>query len=184
MRSALLVMLAVPLAAWFLVKPVRLLAPGWADIHCPTASVCVDDVVRFAAAAALHAEAMAFTATAATPLTATPRLIFFSTESCAQWFGPGARSAVTLGTFGTVIGPRAWQPHYVRHEMIHTLQAENTGVLRLLFKPKWFVEGMAYALSGDPRAPLAEPWESHRASFAAWYKTVGRQFLWVEAGKL
>lgn len=100
MRSALLVMLAVPLAAWLLVKPVRLLAPGWADIHCLTASVCVDDTARFATAAALHAEAMSFTATAATPLAHTPRVIFCSTESCAQWFGLGAGTAVVTGSSG------------------------------------------------------------------------------------
>jgi hypothetical protein len=68
-----------------------------------------------------------------------------------------------------VIGPRAWKPFYVRHELIHYSQAERLGTLSLLLKPQWFVEGMAYALSQDPRAPLAEPFESYRRSFLAWY---------------
>lgn len=51
--------------------------------------------------------------------------------------------------------PRGWEPHFVRHEMIHHLQAERLSTLTLLLKPRWFVEGMACALSDDPREPLA-----------------------------
>jgi hypothetical protein len=72
----------------------------------------------------------------------------------------------------------------VRHELIHYAQAERLGTLRLLFKPQWFVEGMAYALSQDPREPLTEPFESQRKRFRAWYAGVGKQGLWQAARDL
>jgi hypothetical protein len=109
---------------------------------------------------------------------------FCSSQACADYFGLGARSAVTLGTIGTVIGPRAWKAYYVRHELIHYLQARELGVPQLLLKPSWFVEGMAYGLSEDPRAPLAQPFETYRTEFFAWYKSVGKERLWIEGGRL
>jgi hypothetical protein len=54
----------------------------------------------------------------------------------------------------------------------------------MLFLPRWLVEGMAYALSEDPRLPLPEPQESERRQFMAWYAQVGRDRLWAEARKL
>jgi hypothetical protein len=91
---------------------------------------------------------------------------------------------VTLGTWGTVIGPKAWTDYYVRHELIHHLQGQRLGVLNTLLKPPWFVEGMAYALSGDPRAPLAEPFEGYRRTFSAWMDAVDKGKLWENAGGL
>lgn len=78
----------------------------------------------------------------------------------------------------------AWKPYYIRHELIHVLQAEQLGVLSLLRKPKWFVEGMAYALSEDPRVPLAEPFETDRAAFRKWYLTTNKVNVWRDAEKL
>lgn len=175
---------AVPLIAWFLVKPVRVLAPEFAGVSCLSASVCVDDAARLPEAAGLYAEGMAFVPGALGAIEGTPRMIFCASQACADSFGLGARSAVTLGTLGTVIGPRAWKPFYVRHELIHYAQAERLGTLSLLFKPPWFVEGMAYALSQDPRAPLTEPFEGHRARFLAWYGGVGKPSLWQAARAL
>jgi hypothetical protein len=61
LKVRLLVMLAVvPLLAWFLVKPVRVLAPQLAGVSCLSASVCVDDAARRQEAEGLRAEAMAF----------------------------------------------------------------------------------------------------------------------------
>jgi hypothetical protein len=98
-----------------------------------------------------------------------PWVVFCAQAACAEQFGLGTRSAVTVGTVGTVIGPKAWQPYYVRHELIHQLQAEQLGSVLLLLKPTWLIEGMAYALSDDPRPQLVEPWQAHRARFLAWY---------------
>ena len=184
-RLALLLFVVVPLAAWVLVKPVRVLAPGLVGIACGAeAPVCVDDPQRLQAANALHAEAVAFVSNTVAPLQRPPRVIFCSTNACADSFGLGARSAVTVANWGIVIGPRAWKPYYVRHELIHVLQGQRLGVMRRLFMPTWFVEGMAYGLSLDPRAPLAEPWERHRARFNAWAARIPRDQWWQEAGKL
>jgi len=133
---------------------------------------------------ALYDEASAFVAREVSPLQDSPRFVFCATDACASSFGLGVRSAVTLGLFGTVVGPRAWKPYYLRHEMIHVLQAERLGVFSLLFKPAWWVEGMAYGLSADPREPLAEPFQTERATFRAWWATIDRAQLWVLARDL
>jgi len=174
----------VPLMSWFMVKPVRVIAPQWAGVICADELICIDEVARLPEARGLYAEAAAFVSTRIAAPTSAPRLIFCATDVCAASFGLGSRSAVTLGRFGTVIGPGAWKPYYVRHEMIHHLQAEHIGVLRLLLKPSWFVEGMAYTLSEDPRQPLAEPFETDRRLFRKWFESIGAGSLWESAEAL
>lgn len=183
-RLALLLLVVTPAAAWMLVKPVRVLTPQWVGMDCATEAVCVEDKGELARATALHAEAQAFVVHTVGTLQAAPKVIFCSTERCADTFGLGARSAVTVGTFGTVVGPRAWKAYYLRHEMIHVLQAERIGVLGLLRKPAWFKEGMAYDLSEDPRTPLNEPFESQRSAFRQWYRSIGSTTLWEAADAL
>jgi hypothetical protein len=183
-RLALILFAIVPALAWAIVKPVRVLAPEWGGVTCTSATVCVDDLSKRAEAEALYAGAVAFVGEKVSPIPGRPRVTFCSSQACADYFGLGARSAVTLGTIGTVIGPRAWKAYYVRHELIHYLQARELGVPQLLLKPSWFVEGMAYGLSEDPRAPLAQPFETYRTEFFAWYKSVGKERLWIEGGRL
>jgi hypothetical protein len=183
-RLAVLILVVVPVTAWFLVKPVRVIAPGLVGITCPQESVCVDDMAKYQEANALHNEGAAFVASKLTPLRSSPKAIFCSTVACAETFGLGARSAVTVARFGTVIGPRAWKSYYVRHEMIHVLQGEQIGVIPLLLKPSWFVEGMAYALSEDPRKTLTEPFETDRKLFKSWYQTIGKDSVWSAAKEL
>ena len=183
-RLALLLLVVVPVAAWFAVRPVRVAAPTLAGVSCPGALICLDDLSRLAEAEQLYSDGLAFVSAAVSPLAGTPRVIFCSTEACANSFGLGARSAVTVGAVGTVIGPRAWKPHYLRHELIHQLQAQRLGTVALLFKPSWFVEGMAYALSEDPRPSLGEPLQGYRLRFLAWYQSMGKDDLWRRAGAL
>ena len=183
-RLAWLLCVLTPLAAWFLVKPVRVVAPQLFGLACPSEVLCVDDPSQAEVAMGLYAEAMRFVADTVTPIAGHPRLIFCSTASCAEAFGLGARSAVTVANAGTVIGPRAWKPYYVRHELIHYLQCERLGAVPLLFKPAWFVEGMAYGLSEDPRAPLAEPFEAYRRQFLGWYSSISPANLWAAGRKL
>jgi hypothetical protein len=183
-RLALILLVIAPLAAWWLVKPVRVLAPGLVGIDCSSGPVCVEDPAQLGVAEQLYGAAVADVGLTISPLAGAPLVIFCSSEACAESFGLGERSAVTLGTAGTVIGPRAWKPYYLRHELIHHLQGQRLGVLRRSLLPAWFVEGMAYSLSQDPRAPLAEPWESHRRRFAAWYGSIAKDQLWEAAGKL
>lgn len=118
-RLILLVLVIVPLIAWFLVKPVRVVAPGLVGITCPLDNICVDDPARLQEASALH-----------------------------------------------------------------VLQGEQIGVIRLMFKPSWFVEGMAYALSEDPRETLMEPFETDRKQFRKWYPSVGKESVWAAASDL
>lgn len=174
----------LPPAAWFIVKPVRVIAPGLVGVHCVSATICTDDPAHLGDARALYEEAQAFVSRQVAPIGEPPKVIFCWTQQCADAFGLGARAAVTVGTLGTVIGPRAWRYWLVRHEMIHYVQGRRLNVLALLLKPQWFVEGMAYALSEDPRRPLGEPWETDRRLFLDWYAKVGRERLWSEAQRL
>lgn len=183
-RLAFLLVFVVPIAAWMLVKPVRVLAPSLVGITCISEMVCTDDLSKSQEAVALYAEAHSFVSVRLNPFKTQPKVIFCATDHCADAFGLGARSAVTLGRFGTVIGPRAWKPYYVRHELIHVAQAEQLGTIQLLFKPQWFVEGMAYGLSEDPRPTLAEPFESNRVKFHQWLQTIDRRDLWKLASDL
>lgn len=183
-RLIAVLLIAVPLAAWAVVKPVRVAAPALVGLHCPAQGLCVDDEARRPEAERLYAEAMAFVSERVGAVDGRPRFVFCSTEACAETFGLGERSAVTLGTTGTVIGPRAWKPYYIRHELIHQLQAQEIGTLRLLLKPSWFSEGMAYALSEDPRPELMAPFQDDRARFQRWYADVGKAALWQRARSL
>jgi hypothetical protein len=180
----LTILIIVPVAAWMIVKPIRVVAPQLFDITCPVVSVCVEDVTQLQAASQLYSEAVTFVGTTIGPITGHPKVIFCSTEVCSRSFGLGSRSAVTMGRLGTVISPRAWKPYYLRHEMIHYLQEEQLGYIKLLFMPAWFVEGMAYSLSEDPRDPLAEPFQAHRKAFRDWYAARSRSTLWSDAAKL
>lgn len=183
-RLAFLLVIVVPVAAWMLVKPVRVLAPSLVGIGCVSETVCTDDLSKSQDAVALYAEAHHFVSVTLNPFKTQPKVIFCATDRCADAFGLGARSAVTVGHFGSVIGPRAWKNYYVRHELIHVAQAEQLGTIALLFKPQWFVEGMAYGLSEDPRPTLAESYESDQVTFRKWLQTIDRRDLWKLASDL
>ncbi|MDR1990504.1 MAG: hypothetical protein LBQ09_09785 [Acidobacteriaceae bacterium] len=182
--AAVLFALLAPAAAWAAFKPIRVIAPELLGLHCAASGVCVEDPSSVSTAESLYTESVAFVSSTVSPLKGTPKVIFCSSETCARSFGLGARSALTVGTAGTVIGPHAWKPYYVRHELIHQLQGQQLGVVSLLFKPSWFVEGMAYSLSQDPRQPLAEPFESYRNRFSFWYQEIGANHLWSHAREL
>jgi hypothetical protein len=186
LRWLVLLVVVVPVLAWFLVRPVRVLAPQWAGagVTCLDTFLCVDAVEMLPQARSLYDEARQFVDARVGVLQGRPRLIFCSTTTCADQYGLGRRSAVTLGAAGTVIGPQAWHAYYVRHELIHHLQAQRFGVLRCLWKPQWLLEGMAYALSQDPRPVLAEPWQDHRRRFNDWLSAIGPDRLWEAADQL
>lgn len=190
LRSALLTgvasvaMLCVPFAAWAFYKPVRLLAPSLAGASCITDSVCTDAPSRNREVMELYEEALRLVETKLGPLQARPRVVFCQSEACAQAFGLGRSTAKTIGPLGTVFGPRAWQPAYVRHELIHQVQNERLGTYRVLHSPEWFIEGMAYSLSEDPRTKLSEPFEQYRSQFEAWFRSAGKEHLWQEGRKL
>ncbi|HKJ87270.1 MAG TPA: hypothetical protein VKA48_01935 [Gammaproteobacteria bacterium] len=184
-RALFVVLLSLPAVAWAVFKPVRVLAPGWVGgVSCVSDRVCLDDASRAAEAERLYRGALGFVERALGPFAEEPRVTFCSTQGCFRSFGADKAAGIDVGDFGIVIGPRGWTPYYVRHEMIHHLQAEKLGVLGSWLSPRWFKEGMAYYLSADPRRHLAEPWQRDRARFKAWYERVGREDLWKEARKL
>lgn len=184
-RILIFAVLSLPLTAWAIFKPVRILAPELAGVSCINQSICIDDPSRIAEASTLYENSIRFVGATVGGITNKPRVIFCATETCFQSFGFSRSSANAVGTFGIVISPRAWEPYYMRHEMIHYLQKERLGnVKSRLVTPNWFIEGMAYSLSEDPRPILPEPWQQYRSQFDTWYKQVGKEKLWVEAAKL
>lgn len=158
----------VPAAAFALYKPVRVLLPETFGVSCGY-NVCVDDSAQRDSAVMLFNAAKESLGTRQGLDIGNPRIIYCSTEKCQSTFGLGKKAGYTLGTFGIVIAPRGWKEHYVAHELIHYWQAENFGSLVLLNGEPWFIEGMAYALSNDPRKSLQEPFESYRQRFTEWH---------------
>jgi len=183
-KIALVLALLAPAAAWALVKPVRVLAPGLEGLACD-GRVCVDDPSRRGEAESLYRDAFEYVQKSVGAIQTEPRAVFCSTPACSEKFGMGRRRAYNVGTYAIVVGDRGWRPYFVRHELIHHLQSERLGSLQnRFFKPEWFREGMAYSLSGDPRDPLTEPLQGYRSRFDAWFRRVGPAGLWSEAGKL
>ncbi|MCA8352611.1 hypothetical protein [Burkholderia cepacia] len=175
-------LVALPIAAYALVKPLRVVAPALVlGVSCPSADLCTDDAARLGDARQLYRDGYARAAAAVGAFREAPRVVFCSTRACADAFGLGQRAALTLGNFGVVVAPRGWQTYFLAHELIHHRQAEVLGNLAVVTKPRWLIEGMAYSLSDDPRHPLAEPFEAWRTRFDAWHAALGGQPLWEAA---
>ena len=184
-RLLLVTILAAPIAAWVFFKPVRVLALDWNNVTCFGDYICTDDPSSYSAASTLYDSAHEFVEATIGPMAHKPRVIFCSTDLCFQSFGLGRRSAATIGTVAIVLSPRAWKPYYVRHEMIHHIQNERLGSLKAwAITPEWFVEGMAYSLSEDPRPVLSEPSQQDRTQFEAWFRKIRKDYLWQEAASL
>lgn len=183
-RIALLaVIIFLPFAAAAFAKPVWLVQPI-AGVSCIRDVLCTDDTTRLNEAEQLYDESFTFVAASVAPLEKRPLVVFCASEECYGSFGFRNASAKSIGSFCIVISPRGWKPYYLRHEMIHRLQAQQLGAMRMYFEPEWFVEGMAYSLSEDPRPEIAEPFQTFRSKFDAWYQGVGKDKIWVEAKRL
>ncbi len=179
--SVISILLVASVTAWFLAKPVRLVSPETLGYRCVDGVLCVEDEADLEKARKLRAEAIQNVSDKLGAFRKPPRIVFCATWDCAARFGLGERSAVSFGTFGSAISPRAWKDYYLRHELIHQLQAQNLGTLKCLLLPSWLLEGMAYSLSGDPRVPLPQPWEGYRARFNTWFASIGKDAMWQEA---
>lgn len=180
----LIVLLLIPGASWALYKPVHVLAPELNGVTCRNDIICMEDESRYDEASLLYEEAFEFVNAAVGVVGELPRAIFCSSQSCFESFGFDRAAAHTVGVSGIVVGPRGWKNHYLKHEMVHHLQTERLGVFEQWRSPDWFKEGMAYALSQDPRPVLSEPWQEYRLRFQAWFQSVGRERLWIEAAEL
>ncbi|MEW6639325.1 MAG: hypothetical protein AB1586_02385 [Pseudomonadota bacterium] len=179
---AVIAVVALPAAAFAVIKPLRVVAPAlMPGIECPSATICTDSVAALTEAQMLYREGYDKAVAAVGPFQNAPRVVFCKTAACADMFGIGGRAAEAIGDFGAVVAPRGWQPFYLAHELIHHRQAEALGNLAVATKPRWLIEGMAYALSGDPRHPLGQPFEQWRSQFDAWRENVGSRDLWQAA---
>lgn len=188
--SLLLILLASPIATWFLFKPSRVLLPTLTGMTCVDEYICIDEPSHLPQAQSLYHDALRFVETRIGDIQSPPRAVFCVTEACSKIYGMhegsyGYAAAYNVGTFGMAISYRGWQPYYLRHELIHHLQNEHLGSLNAwFFKPDWFKEGMAYALSNDPRRPLPLKLEQWRHQYKRWAKTVPDAQFWAMADAL
>lgn len=184
LRLLLFIIALSPLIIWFTYKPIRILAPELNGVDCINVNVCIDDTSQLNVALELYSSAYAFTKKQVAPFENNPRVIFCSTLPCFNSFGLNEMRAVTVSTFGIVVGPRAWDYSYLSHEFIHHLQHEKLGNFEVwLDTPQWFMEGMAYSLT-DKREVLDEPWESYRNKFESWNKGFDTNSFWERARSL
>ena len=185
-RVLIITLLFAPIASWGLYKPIRVLAPEWSsDVTCVSELLCLDDPSRHPEAKLLYRQALEFVNRNVGQIDIPPRAIFCSTQACYRAFGFEHSAATTVGTSGIVVSPRGWKPYYLRHELIHHLQAERLGLIDYVGTPEWFREGMAYALSEDPRKELDGPAGQQRKEFLAWYKTLPEpDAVWQAASRL
>ncbi len=141
-------------------------------------NICLDDVSRYPEAIKLYDEAFDFVVSTIDKIEKKPKIIFCSTQTCFTSFGFNKASAQTVGKSGIVISPKGWTYYYLRYEIIHHLQAERMGIISQWSSTNWFIEGMAYMLSEDPREQLSKTHQEYREKFSKWYKTVGKDKLW------
>jgi hypothetical protein len=184
LRAAICAVIALPVVSLAAFPPARRLFPSIVGLDCDPRGVCAESPERLRNAELLYDDSKQFVQGRLGTLERAPRTIFCGSDWCASYFGLSGSKAQTTGPFGTVIGPHAWLPYLVRHELIHQVQNERMGMFRLRPGPEWFLEGMAFSLSDDPRTDLGPPWHEYRARFGTWYTTTTRANLWAEAAKL
>lgn len=175
------VMAAVGMLSLF--KPARVVIPQVTGMTCVSDVLCLDDPAFAPEASALRTAAMAHVITRLGPFETPPRVLFCRHEGCFSRFGDPRIAAQNVGRFGMVINTTGWSRHIVAHEMIHQRQAEVLGTIAVAHTlPRWFVEGMAYSLSDDPRQMLPMPQlDIYRARFDDWAQAGGD---WRDPGPL
>lgn len=152
-------------------KPAKSLMPQAFGVTCATDNICLDDIQKISAARLLAQDATADVEAMLGPIRNAPQMVFCSTTTCFQRFGNSEVAALYVwGTQTALFNDKGWQPHIVRHELIHHWQAENFGGLIGLSRlPGWYIEGMAYALSQDPRDEIPNATaQAQRETFEAW----------------
>ena len=183
-RLLLVLLLLIPIIAWYTYKPMRVIAPQWNGVSCITEHICLESLDKTEVATFHYDSAVVFVDEFVGKVQSKPRITFCSSAECFGAFGfHTPAKAKTVGLSGIVIGPDGWENHIIRHEIIHHLQSERLGIIRQWRSPPWFKEGMAYYLSGDDRK-LAEPFESYREKFSNWYRQEGKEHMWESAKTL
>lgn len=149
-------------------KQSRILLPQWYGLYCIDDHICLEDIESRSEAEALYANALQLITTNFSLLEQKPRALFCSTEQCSRRFGLYKANAQAIGSLGVIISHRGWQQHLVNHEFIHYWQVSILGEYRMSQQEPWLIEGMAYALSDDPRVSLSEPFEGYKNRFRIW----------------
>ena len=152
------------------VNSVRILAPQMFGLECVSETICIDEVDRLDDAMALLADAMSFVREELGGVETEPTVLFCSTDGCFDRFSDPVVSAQYFWGARTILLGGDWEPFILRHELIHHWQNDNFGGPREALRlPMWFLEGMAYTLSGDPRhvLPNAEA-NAQRERFFRW----------------
>jgi len=150
------------------ISPSRILLPEFFGVTCVSEQICIDDQARLDEAHALLTSAQTSLREKWGMDSSPDKIIFCSKIECARRFGLNKAAGITFGQLGIVIAPRGWTHYYVTHELIHDWQSDRYGSLALRLADQWIIEGMAYALSEDPRSVLAEPFETYRSKFSQW----------------
>ena len=180
-----LVIAVLPVAAWSFYKPIRVLAPELNGLACINEKICLDDIRKAKDAELLYLESASLTNNAIGNFYNNPRTIFCTTEECYKSFGfkpPSVAHAV--GASGVVISPRGWNNTKIIHEFVHHIQAERIGVISMLFKPDWLIEGMAYSISSDNMHEVPQRYIDAKKHFEQWYEELGNEQLWEAAKEL
>lgn len=146
---ASILVLLLPVADLAIPNPLRSFVPELYGLTCDSARLCVEDREQFTAALALVEPAVADIREKLGAFDR-PTLVFCRSQDCYDLFGRRSATSVSFGDKAVLIGPRGWSPHYVRHELIHIVQFQRLGLIRMWRAPAWLREGMAYSLSGDP----------------------------------
>lgn len=152
------------------VKSVRILVPQVFGLKCVSETLCIDEVGRLDEVIALLADAKSFVNEELGGIQTDPTVLFCSTDECFDRFSEPTVSAQYFWGARTILLGGDWEPFILRHELIHHWQNDNFGgpseALRL---PMWFLEGMAYTLSGDPRDVIPNPQaQAQREQFVRW----------------
>ena len=174
LRKALLFcamsILVLLLAACAFYKSLRVLTPEAFGLTCLTDNLCVEDMSTVAEATKLRDDALRFVAVNVGPIDQPPRVLFCRSEDCFARFGDPAVAALYFWGLDTLlINDKGWRDYIVRHELIHHWQVEQFGALQASRLPRWYIEGMAYSISQDPRDPLPRTdIQAWRAQFNAW----------------
>ncbi|MCU7815018.1 MAG: hypothetical protein KZQ81_07370 [Candidatus Thiodiazotropha sp. (ex Rostrolucina anterorostrata)] len=180
-----LIITALPVASWGFYKPMRVLAPELNGLTCINEKICLDDIKKTKDAELLYLESASITNNAIGRFYNNPRAIFCTTEKCYKSFGFKSPSvAHAVGTSGVVISPCGWSNTKIIHEFVHHIQAERIGVISMLFKPDWLIEGMAYYISNDNMNDVPLRYIEAKKRFEKWYVELGNEKLWETAKNL
>lgn len=107
------------------------------------------------------------------PLQRSPRIIFCTTERCADTFGLKPLG-ITYGRHLILLGPKGVNEMILTHELAHVQLHSSLGVQDIFTPriPAWFNEGLASYLANDPRLTTYEPsearWITQAQSFRDW----------------